>query len=71
MAFIPKVCDAYNYFFAMMGVWSSFVVYKFGKHRIQRNEEDINGKCVVVTGGSSGNICVNSMKPQTYFHLTG
>lgn len=62
MAFIPKVCDAYNYFFAICGLCASFVVYKFEKNRIQRNEEDISGKCVVVTGGSSGNNCVYSFK---------
>ena len=32
-----------------------FLVYKyFERRKIRRNEEDITGKCVVVTGGSSG-----------------
>lgn len=35
-------------------IWINCAIYKYSKRNAQRNEEDINGKCVVITGGSNG-----------------
>lgn len=54
MEFIQKLCDVFEFTRMLLGLFVHFVVYKLGKSKIQRNENDIRGKCVVVTGGSGG-----------------
>lgn len=54
MECIHKLCEAFELLFATLDLWFDCLLYKFARNKIQRNEEDINGKCVVVTGGGAG-----------------
>ncbi|XP_037037133.1 retinol dehydrogenase 11-like isoform X3 [Bradysia coprophila] len=55
MQFVETICYLKTFMVVVLSGWYEFVVYKhFRRNQIQRNEEDIRGKCVVVTGGSSG-----------------
>lgn len=60
MEFIENLYEAYESFFVLLDLWFRCLLYKFDRNKIQRNEEDINGKCVVVTGGVAGigKLCV-------------
>lgn len=46
-----KICQFFK-FLSVTDILIEFLIYKYSKG--DKNEEDINGKCVVVTGGSSG-----------------
>lgn len=54
MTIVEKICDAFVYMFVIFDLWFHFVIYKLERNKIQRNEENINGQCVIVTGGNSG-----------------
>lgn len=55
MQFVDTICYLKTFTVVVLSGWYEFVVYKhFRRNNIRRNEEDISGKCVVVTGGSSG-----------------
>ncbi len=52
MPFIRKLIQFKTFIVLVAGAVFNF--RKYNRNDIQRNEEDISGKCVVVTGGSSG-----------------
>lgn len=55
MHFVQKIFQLKRFVVVVAGAWIEFLIYKhFKRNNIQHNEEDISGKCVVVTGGSSG-----------------
>lgn len=54
MTFLETVCLPIKCILIVIDIWFKCYIYKFSKGNIQRNEEDITGKCVVVTGGSTG-----------------
>ncbi|KAJ6636427.1 Retinol dehydrogenase 12, partial [Pseudolycoriella hygida] len=55
MRFMQKISQMKRFVVVVTSAWYAFFVYKhFKRNNYHRNEEDINGKCVVVTGGSSG-----------------
>lgn len=54
MTFVEKLCDVFDYVLVIFDLYFHFVIYKFERNKIQRNEENISGKCVIVTGGNSG-----------------
>ncbi len=54
MQFLRNFLDIYNVMFVAIDLCSNFYKYKSEQNKIQRNECDISGKCVVVTGGSRG-----------------
>lgn len=55
ISFVRKLLQLKTFIVLVACTTFEFFVYNFCKrNRIRRDEEDINGKCVVVTGGSSG-----------------
>lgn len=56
MELFQFVSKAIEYASILLDLWLQFTIYKFTKmvNPLRNEEEDIHGKCVVVTGGSSG-----------------
>ena len=55
MNFLRKALQVIRFLMVHMHMWIEVFIYKhFKRNHILRNEEDISGKCVVMTGGSSG-----------------
>lgn len=55
MHFIQKIIQLKTFVVLVVSVCIHLFIYKhFERKKIRRDEEDISGKCVVVTGGSSG-----------------
>lgn len=54
MEFVRKLREAYELTLVTLDLMFHFAAYKLKRNKIKRDEEDINGKCVVVTGGSCG-----------------
>lgn len=55
MDLVEKIFQAIKILPVLADLWLQSAIYKYcKKDKIKRNEEDINGKCVVITGGSSG-----------------
>lgn len=57
MNFMQKIIQLKTFLVLASSLSVEFLVYKyFKRNNIRRNDEDINGKVVVVTGGSSGKL---------------
>lgn len=55
MNFVQKIIKMKTMTVLATTVWIEFFIYKYFKRNdIRANEEDISGKVVIVTGGSSG-----------------
>lgn len=54
MEFVQNLLEALNFTRLLLGELFAFVVYKLETVDIQCYEDDITGKCVVVTGGTRG-----------------
>lgn len=54
MEFIQKLREALHFTRLLLGVFFDFILYKLKTVEIQCSEDDISGKCVVVTGASRG-----------------
>ncbi|KAG4075775.1 hypothetical protein HA402_003601 [Bradysia odoriphaga] len=55
MHFMRKALQLLRFLLVHLHSWIEVFIYKhFKRNNIRRNEEDISGKCVVLTGGSSG-----------------
>lgn len=55
MHFLRKALQLKRFLECQINLTIEFFIYKhFERNNIVRNEEDIRGKCVVLTGGSSG-----------------
>ncbi len=55
MQFFQTLFKLKTFIVVVTSGWFEYIIYKnFKRNNIQLNEEDISGKCVVVTGGSSG-----------------
>lgn len=55
MNLIQQLRQLHQFIIVIVSGLSKFLIYKlFNRSNIQRNEEDICGKCVVITGGSTG-----------------
>lgn len=54
MELVDKVCQIIKFLLLTSDFYLQYFVYKYYNRKRQRCEEDINGKCVVITGGSSG-----------------
>lgn len=55
MELVEKLFQVIWFSILFVEYWFEFSIYKYFKRKnIVRNEESINGKCVVITGGSSG-----------------
>lgn len=51
LPFVRKLFQLKSFVTLVISAWIQFRIYKLKKKEIVRDEEDIRGKCVVVTGG--------------------